>query len=159
MNSLTSKIPNPNPSSLSPAVISSTAAAANSGSTACCSCRHQRRKCVSGCALAPYFPAGEEANFENAHRIFGVAKILRILELVAPDQRAAAMRAVIFHANARSRDPAGGCTRLISDMQRHIDRARAELHRINQQINCFEMQMAAAAANTLSDGAALDWGC
>ncbi|PQM41722.1 hypothetical protein Pyn_12576 [Prunus yedoensis var. nudiflora] len=60
---------------------------------ACTSCKHQRRKCDETCEIAPYFPARRYSEFQNAHKIFGVSNIQKIMAMAAPDQRQAAAEA------------------------------------------------------------------
>nr|CAD1818355.1 unnamed protein product [Ananas comosus var. bracteatus] len=53
---------------------------------ACAACKHQRRKCTADCPLALYFPADQPKQFQNAHRLFGVSNILRILKDLDPSR-------------------------------------------------------------------------
>ncbi|CAL2245558.1 unnamed protein product [Prunus armeniaca] len=57
------------------------------------SCKHQRRKCDETCEMAAYFPASRYSEFQNAHKIFGVSNIQKIMAMAAPDQRQAAAEA------------------------------------------------------------------
>ncbi|XP_073137148.1 uncharacterized protein [Henckelia pumila] len=106
------------------------------GSTtqACAACKYQRRKCAADCILAPYFPHDRQRQFLNAHRLFGVSnivKIVRHLEAPAKDQ---AMRTIIFQSDARAADPVGGCYRIIRDLQQRINMANAELEIVLQHL-------------------------
>ncbi|KAK1311840.1 LOB domain-containing protein 27 [Acorus calamus] len=53
----------------------------------CAACKFQRRKCTADCPLAPYFPAENQRDFNHAHRLFGVANVLKITKNLDPIQR------------------------------------------------------------------------
>ncbi|CAN6463057.1 unnamed protein product [Victoria cruziana] len=115
--------------------------AGGNGSQACASCKYQRRKCNSDCPLAPYFPPDQQKQFLNAHRLFGVSNILKILKNLDPAQQPEAMKTIIFQANMRNKDPVRGCLGVIEDLKKQIDWIKAELditlghvHTIKQQL-------------------------
>ncbi|KAK4395118.1 LOB domain-containing protein 22 [Sesamum angolense] len=99
------------------------------GSTtqACAACKYQRRKCASDCILAPYFPHDRQRQFLNAHRLFGVSNIVKIVRHLDPPAKDHAMRTIIFQSDARAADPVGGCHRIIRDLEQRISLANAEL--------------------------------
>ncbi|CAN8269373.1 unnamed protein product [Cochlearia groenlandica] len=51
----------------------------NSTNQACAACKYQRRKCASDCILAPYFPHDRHNQFLNAHKLYGVSNITKII--------------------------------------------------------------------------------
>ncbi|XWS60630.1 hypothetical protein CRYUN_Cryun07bG0051800 [Craigia yunnanensis] len=69
--------------------------------SACAACKYQRRKCIPECRLAPYFPADQTKVFQNAHKLFGVSNIVKILKSLDPTQHAEAMRSIKYQANVR----------------------------------------------------------
>ncbi|KAL3618230.1 hypothetical protein CASFOL_038551 [Castilleja foliolosa] len=99
------------------------------GSTAqaCAACKYQRRKCAADCILAPYFPHDRQRQFLNAHRLFGVSNIVKIVRHLDPVAKDHAMRTIIFQSDARAADPVGGCHRIIRDLEYQIGLAKAEL--------------------------------
>ncbi|GFZ17218.1 LOB domain-containing protein 22 [Actinidia rufa] len=97
------------------------------GSQACAACKYQRRKCAPDCILAPYFPPNEQKQFLNAHKLFGVSNIVKVLNHVKPLERETAMKSLIFHANVRAHDPVGGCSRIIRNLQHQIFESKTEL--------------------------------
>ncbi|KAG8388393.1 hypothetical protein BUALT_Bualt02G0121200 [Buddleja alternifolia] len=101
----------------------------SNGSTtqACAACKYQRRKCASDCILAPYFPHDRQRQFLNAHRLFGVSNIVKIIRHLEPPARDHAMSTIMFQSNARAVDPIGGCYRIIRDLEQQITLANAEL--------------------------------
>jgi len=81
---------------------------------ACAACKYQRRKCTRECVLAPYFPANEPKMFGEAHRLFGVSNIQKILnEIKDGEQRDAAMKSIIFESKIRAKFPIHGCLGVI----------------------------------------------
>ncbi|XP_059277539.1 uncharacterized protein LOC132031574 [Lycium ferocissimum] len=119
----------------------SSGASGGNGSQACAACKYQRRKCASDCPLAPYFPAEKQKDFLNAHKLFGVSNILKVLKNVAPFQKDNAMKTLIFEANIRAEDPVGGCYRVILNLHRQINLYQAELQFVYGEI--FRAQAAA----------------
>ena len=127
---------NKNASPTISAVTASTAGpgGVTTGSQACAACKYQRRKCAPDCILAPYFPPNEQKQFLNAHKLFGVSNIVKVLNHVPPLERETAMKSLIFHANVRAYDPVGGCYRIISNLQHQIFESRTELEIVLRQL-------------------------
>ncbi|XP_042519187.1 LOB domain-containing protein 22-like [Macadamia integrifolia] len=113
---------------------SSTTNTSGSSQQACAACKYQRRKCTPGCTLAPYFPADQQRQFLNAHKLFGVSNILKIIRNLDPSQKDEAMRTMIIQANTRAIDPVGGCYRIIHELQCQIERDKAELQIVLHQL-------------------------
>ncbi|CAL1368025.1 unnamed protein product [Linum trigynum] len=106
-------------------------------SHACAACKYQRRKCTSECQLAPYFPANKPEMFRNAHKLFGVRNIVKILEKLDGPQRQEAMHSIIWQANIRDLYPVQGCYGYICRLQYQIRQAEEELHAIHAQLNMY----------------------
>ncbi|KAK1373312.1 LOB domain-containing protein [Heracleum sosnowskyi] len=120
-------------------------------SQACAACKYQRRKCTSECVLAPYFPPDQPKMFQNAHRLFGVRNISKILEELDPTQRTEAMRSIIYQANMRDRFPVHGCLGVILQYQYQIRQLEDELHAVLAQLAFYQQQeMSAVAPNDTS---------
>ncbi|XP_008810587.1 LOB domain-containing protein 22-like [Phoenix dactylifera] len=102
---------------------------------ACAACKYQRRRCSADCPLAPYFPPDQPKQFQNAHRLFGVSNILKILNNLEPPQKAEAMRSIIYEANVRDRHPVHGCLGLIFNLHLQIQHIQLELDAINAQLS------------------------
>ncbi|KAK9066116.1 hypothetical protein SSX86_015518 [Deinandra increscens subsp. villosa] len=111
-----------------------TTARSNSTTQACAACRYQRRKCAPDCILAPYFPHDRQRQFQNAHKLFGVSNITKIIRDLDPPQKDEAMRTIIYQADVRAHDPVGGCYRIIRELQRQIEFSRAELEIVLHQL-------------------------
>jgi hypothetical protein len=108
---------------------------------ACAACKYQRRKCNTDCPLAPYFPADQQERFLNAHRLFGVRKILKTLENISPELSADAMATLIFQSDMRAQDPVGGCYHLILSLEHQLQIETAELSAMLQTLALFGQAM------------------
>ncbi|KAL1810586.1 LOB domain-containing protein 22 [Daucus carota subsp. sativus] len=84
-------------------------------SQACAACKYQRRKCAPDCILAPYFPHLRQRQFLNAHKLFGVSNITKIIRNLEKYDKDEAMRTIIYQADVRASDPVGGCYRIIRE--------------------------------------------
>ncbi|KAJ9559556.1 hypothetical protein OSB04_004716 [Centaurea solstitialis] len=93
----------------------------------CAACKFLRRKCISGCIFAPYFPPEDPQKFINVHKIFGASNVTKLLNDVLPHQRADAVSSLAYEAEARVRDPVYGCVGVIAFMQRQVDRLQKDL--------------------------------
>ncbi|KAL0558142.1 hypothetical protein IC582_006707 [Cucumis melo] len=110
---------------------------------ACAACKFHRRKCSVECPLAPYFPANRLRDFENVRKLFGVKNVLKILAGLEPDNRFKAVECMIFEANCRAIDLAGGCYKIISKLQSEIALLEAQHRLILHQLQ-ISRQTAAA---------------
>ncbi|KAM3382747.1 LOB domain-containing protein 2 [Capsicum galapagoense] len=80
----------------------------SSGTAACASCKHQRKKCTDRCVLAPYFPAEKTREFKAVHKVFGVSNITKIVKNLREDDRRRAVESLIWEAFCRQKDPVSG---------------------------------------------------
>ncbi|XP_048498293.2 LOB domain-containing protein 27 [Beta vulgaris subsp. vulgaris] len=100
-------------------------------SQACAACKYQRRRCAPNCVLAPYFPADKPKMFLNAHRLFGVCNIMKILKQLGDEQKEEAMRSIIYESEMRHRFPVLGCSLVISQLRERIRQHEEELYCTN----------------------------
>ncbi|KAK4839634.1 hypothetical protein QYF36_023555 [Acer negundo] len=107
---------------------------------ACAACKYQRRKCAPDCILAPYFPHDRQRQFLNAHKLFGVSNITKIIKNLEPPEKDEAMRTIMFQSDVRANDPVGGCFRIIRELQRQIEFTKAELELVLHQLAIFRAQ-------------------
>ncbi|KAK4367514.1 hypothetical protein RND71_011306 [Anisodus tanguticus] len=108
---------------------------------ACAACKYQRRKCTPQCVLASYFPADQPKRFQNAHRLFGVRNIMRILEqLDDEDQKADAMKSIIFESDMREKFPIYGCVECISYLRQRLQLVLQELQYVYAQLDIYRQQ-------------------
>jgi len=99
---------------------------------ACAACKYQRRKCTRECVLAPYFPADKPKMFGDAHRLFGVSNIQKILnEIKDKGKRDQAMTSIIFESNIRAKFPVNGCLDVIKLYEGMLLKSIAELNLTN----------------------------
>ncbi|GMI73034.1 LOB domain-containing protein 22 [Hibiscus trionum] len=109
---------------------------------ACAACKYQRRKCAPDCVLAPYFPHHRQRQFQNAHKLFGVSNITKILKPLNPPDKDIAMHTIVFQSDARANDPVGGCYRIIQELQRQIEYSQAELDLVLHHLAICRTQLA-----------------
>ncbi|KAJ0966247.1 hypothetical protein J5N97_027385 [Dioscorea zingiberensis] len=120
-------------------------------SQACAACKYQRRKCTSDCPLAPYFPPDMPKQFQNAHKLFGVSNILKILNKLDPLRRPEAMKTIIYEANVRDRSPIHGCLGIIYTLHLQIHQAQLELDALNQHLSLLHQHAATASSSAASN--------
>ncbi|KAF8378374.1 hypothetical protein HHK36_029713 [Tetracentron sinense] len=109
-------------------------------SQACAACKYQRRKCSADCPLAPYFPPDKPKMFQNAHRLFGVSNILKILNQLNPSQQMEAMRSIVFQADIREKFPTHGCCGIIYQLNYQLRQTEEELHAVNTKLAICRQQ-------------------
>ncbi|CAL5372471.1 unnamed protein product [Camellia sinensis] len=120
-------------------------------SQACAACKYQRRKCSSECPLAPYFPPDQPKMFQNAHRLFGVSNILKILKQLDPSQKREAMSSIIYQSNIRDKYPVHGCCGVIHHLEYQICQGLEELHAVHAQLALYQQQHHHEISSTLND--------
>ncbi|XP_042497052.1 LOB domain-containing protein 25-like isoform X2 [Macadamia integrifolia] len=109
-------------------------ASSSSSSSPCAACKFLRRKCMSGCVFAPYFPPEEPQKFATVHKIFGASNVTKLLNELPPHQREDAVNSLAYEAEARIKDPVYGCVGAISFLQRQVQRLQKELDVANTDL-------------------------
>ncbi|KAI3684495.1 hypothetical protein L6452_33719 [Arctium lappa] len=109
-------------------------ASSSSYNSPCAACKFLRRKCLSGCIFAPYFPPQDPQKFINVHKIFGASNVGKLLNEVLPHQREDAVNSLAYEAEARVRDPVYGSVGVISFLQRQVDRLQKDLDSANADL-------------------------
>ncbi|XP_042500129.1 LOB domain-containing protein 22-like [Macadamia integrifolia] len=107
------------------------------GGQACAACKHQRRKCHKNCLLAPYFPSTRYQDFMNAHKLFGVSNITKILNQIQPDKRSEAIKSILIESKARKDDPMKGIVGIIDKLRYQIQLCEEELAFVNQKLSHY----------------------
>ncbi|KAK3226058.1 hypothetical protein Dsin_005920 [Dipteronia sinensis] len=120
-------------------------------SQACAACKYQRRRCSSECPLKPYFPPDQPKMFQNAHKLFGVSNILKILKNLDADQKTEAMRSIIHQANIRDQYPVHGCMGVIKKLRDQIWLAEEELHAVLLQLDMYRQHYQQQISSSLPD--------
>ncbi|KAK0587025.1 hypothetical protein LWI29_016291 [Acer saccharum] len=120
-------------------------------SQACAACKYQRRRCSSECPLKPYFPPDQPKMFQNAHKLFGVCNILKILKNLDADQKTEAMRSIIHQANIRDQYPVHGCMGVIKKLRDQIWMAEEELHAVLLQLDMYRQHYQQQISSSLPD--------
>ncbi|XP_027125803.1 LOB domain-containing protein 27-like [Coffea arabica] len=120
-------------------------------SQACAACKYQRRRCTADCPLAPYFPADQPKMFQNAHKLFGVSNILKILRELDPSQKLVAMKSIIYQSNIRDKYPVHGCLGIIQQLWYQIQLAEEELQAIHAQLALYRQHQQQEVSTGLTD--------
>ncbi|BBN11327.1 protein MpASLBD11 [Marchantia polymorpha subsp. ruderalis] len=110
---------------------------------ACAACKFQRRKCAVDCLLAPWFPPDQPRRFANAHRLFGVANILRLIR----ENRSSVedlMKSVCFESDTRERDPVNGAYGTLRLLQREAERLEEDRTALSERLRILLLEDAAA---------------
>ncbi|KZV19366.1 protein LATERAL ORGAN BOUNDARIES-like [Dorcoceras hygrometricum] len=110
------------------------ASSSNHSNPPCAACKFLRRKCLSGCNFAPYFPPEEPTKFANVHKIFGASNVSKLLNEILPHQREDAVNSLAYEAEARLKDPVYGCVGAISVLQRQVLHLQKELDATNADL-------------------------
>ncbi|WCJ20841.1 LOB domain-containing protein 25 [Euphorbia peplus] len=111
-------------------------------SQACAACKYRRRKCTKDCIYAPYFPAHHPKSFLDAHRLFGVSNIKRILMQVKDEERDDAMKSVIYESSIRAQFPVHGCRGLTCLLESQIQQVTQELSHVKRLLEvCKKLEM------------------
>ncbi|KAE8695070.1 LOB domain-containing protein 22 [Hibiscus syriacus] len=119
--------------------------------SACAACKYQRRKCIPECLLAPHFPADQTKVFQNAHKLFGVSNIVKILRSLDPSQHAEAMRSIKYQANVRDRFPVYGCLGVIRQLYYQIQLVEEEFHAVLTQLEMCRQQQQRHQISSMAD--------
>nr|GEW19871.1 LOB domain-containing protein 22 [Tanacetum cinerariifolium] len=101
----------------------------------CAACRHIRKKCAPDCIFAPYFPENRKEQFKNANKWFGVSFMTRTLGYLNDrEHKDDAMASIMYEADARARDPVGGCSRIVLELVQQLREAEDELKFVKQLV-------------------------
>ncbi|XP_073148770.1 LOB domain-containing protein 15 [Henckelia pumila] len=76
--------------------------------SACSSCKHQRKKCTDKCILAPFFPVTKTVEFQAVHKVFGVSNVTKIVRNLKEEDRKIAVDSLVWEALCRQKDPVLG---------------------------------------------------
>ncbi|WKA05771.1 hypothetical protein VitviT2T_023716 [Vitis vinifera] len=106
----------------------------------CAACRMLRRRCDRDCILAPYFPSYEAEKFAGVHRVFGASNVIRMIQMVEESRREDAVKAIIYEATARLRDPVYGSAGAIFHLQKMIQDLKTQLDSIRTQTLVLQEQ-------------------
>ncbi|XP_042058410.1 LOB domain-containing protein 25-like [Salvia splendens] len=118
----------------------------------CAACKFLRRRCLSGCIFAPYFPPEEPTKFVNVHKIFGASNVSKLLNEIPAYQREDAVNSLTYEAEARLKDPVYGCVGAITILQRQVFTLQRELDATNADIMRFASGTGAPADDPRGSG-------
>ncbi|GKU96616.1 hypothetical protein SLE2022_030170 [Rubroshorea leprosula] len=104
----------------------------------CAACRTLRRRCDNNCVLAPYFAGDEIEKFIGVHKVFGASNVIKMIQMVEETKREDTVKALVYEATARLRDPVYGSTRIIFYLQKMVEELKAQLESTRAKV--FEVQ-------------------
>ncbi|KAJ6680596.1 LOB DOMAIN-CONTAINING PROTEIN 4-RELATED [Salix purpurea] len=101
-----------------------------------------RRRCDSNCMLAPYFPGDEAEKFFGVHKVFGASNVIRMIQMVEESKKEDAVKAIIYEATSRLRDPVYGSAgtifhlqKMVEDLKIQVESMRAQVVQLQEQKN------------------------
>ncbi|KAL5768621.1 hypothetical protein ACOSP7_015171 [Xanthoceras sorbifolium] len=103
----------------------------------CSACRLQRKRCDRNCDMAQYFPASKYCEFQNAHKLFGMSNIQKMMNSVLPEQRKATADSILIEGNARSNDLVHGCQGIVRNIKSQIQLYENEFELVNRELAFF----------------------
>uniref|UniRef100_A0A2N9ILL6 LOB domain-containing protein n=1 Tax=Fagus sylvatica TaxID=28930 RepID=A0A2N9ILL6_FAGSY len=106
----------------------------------CAACRMLRRKCESDCLLAPYFPGDQVEKFAGVHRVFGASNVIKMIQMVEETRREDAVKALVYEARARLKDPVYGSTGAIFHLQKMVQELKVQLESIRARVRESQTQ-------------------
>ncbi|XP_011010203.1 PREDICTED: LOB domain-containing protein 1-like [Populus euphratica] len=114
--------------------MSSQALSRNRAHQPCAACRMLRRRCDSNCILAPYFPGDEAEKFFGVHKVFGASNVIRMIQMVEESKKEDAVKAIIYEARSRLRDPVYGSAGTIFHLQRMVEELKMQVESMRAQV-------------------------
>ncbi|XP_057980382.1 LOB domain-containing protein 1-like [Malania oleifera] len=93
----------------------------------CAACRMLRRRCDASCILAPYFPGEAVEMFAGVHKVFGASNVIKMIQMVEESMREDAVKAIVYEARARLKDPVYGSTGAIFYLQKTVEELKMQL--------------------------------
>ncbi|TYI55005.1 hypothetical protein E1A91_D11G111000v1 [Gossypium mustelinum] len=106
----------------------------------CAACRMLRRRCDSNCILAPYFPCDEMDKFAKVHKVFGASNVIKMIQMVEETNREDAVKALVYEATARMRDPVYGSTGAICQLQKMVQELKMQLESTKARVLELQQQ-------------------
>ncbi|KAJ6319427.1 hypothetical protein OIU77_011090 [Salix suchowensis] len=100
----------------------------------CAACRMLRRRCDSNCMLAPYFPGDEAEKFFGVHKVFGASNVIRMIQMVEESKKEDAVKAIIYEATSRLRDPVYGSAGTIFHLQKMVEELKIQVESMRAQV-------------------------
>ncbi|XP_078430759.1 uncharacterized protein LOC144702605 [Wolffia australiana] len=108
-----------------------------STSSPCAACKFLRRKCVTGCVFAPYFPQEKMDKFVMVHRVLGASNVSKILSEVAPENGPDAVESLWNEAKIHTKDSVLGCSGYIRALQGELLSIYQKIGVVQAEINAI----------------------
>ncbi|KAH1114015.1 hypothetical protein J1N35_007393, partial [Gossypium stocksii] len=68
-----------------------------------------------------------QRQFQNAHKLFGVNNITKIIKNFNPPKKDIVMLTILFQSDTQANDPVGCCYRIIQELPHQIEYSQTEL--------------------------------
>ncbi|KAB2037235.1 hypothetical protein ES319_D03G060000v1, partial [Gossypium barbadense] len=81
---------------------------------------------ISG-AFPLIFLHDRQRQFQNAHKLFGVSNITKIIKNFNPPEKDIVMHTMVFQSDTQANDSVSGCYRIIQELPHQIEYSQAEL--------------------------------
>ncbi|KAL2466606.1 LOB domain-containing protein 2 [Abeliophyllum distichum] len=106
------------------------------GTSACASCKHQRKKCTEKCILAPFFPVDKTREFQAVHKVFGVSNVTKIVTNLEEEDRKQAVDSLVWEAFCWQKDavlgPYGEYRRVCEELRLYKSQYQ-QIHQVQNQ--------------------------
>ncbi|KAJ4969166.1 hypothetical protein NE237_015867 [Protea cynaroides] len=116
----------------------------------CGACKGFRRRCTATCILAPYFPPTQPVKFLAVHKVFGASNVSKFLQEVPEFQRADAVKAMVYEATTRIRDPVYGSVGVICNLEKLVNQLQMELATTKAQLLNIRFQQENQPVNNMT---------
>ena len=101
--------------------------------TVCAPCRHQKKKCMKDCFLAPYYPTKKKQEYDLVHKVFGYKKLEKMLRNLDEQGRKKAIESFDWEAKMWKQDPINGPLGAFTEAQNEIARLQNLLQQQQHQ--------------------------
>ncbi|PPD83242.1 hypothetical protein GOBAR_DD19832 [Gossypium barbadense] len=88
---------------------------------------------ISG-AFPLIFLHDRQRQFQNAHKLFGVSNITKIIKNFNPPEKDIVMHTMVFQSDTQANDSVSGCYRIIQELPHQIEYSQAELELVLHQL-------------------------
>ena len=107
---------------------------ATSGRDRCGACTYNRRKCIVGCFLTPYFQyLGSSMNYAAVHRIFGQRNFISLIAQISKSDLPRAINSLVYEAISRLQDPILGCVSYMFSLEQQVQDLKEQISQLQAQ--------------------------
>ncbi|GLJ17633.1 hypothetical protein SUGI_0307050 [Cryptomeria japonica] len=100
--------------------------------------------------MSPHFPSTDPHKFEIVHRVFGTTHVLKTLQGLKENERAAAVNSMVYEANARIKDPVHGCAGAVDQLQKKIAELESQLSTKQEELQRMRLIVGQIASELIA---------